>query len=80
MANKKIRIITVMAKCSDMCTARLSEDGFFMADYEGYVPAFLNLVDGDEDYIGLRIDADTGQILNWKKLTQAQIKETFFKL
>ena len=48
-------------------------------EYSGYVPAWFPNphVNHYGDYATLEIDVDTGQILNWKKPTLAQLKETF---
>jgi len=47
-------------------------------EYEGYVPSFFpNDDDGSShygDYLILNIDAETGQIMNWKKPTQEQLQ------
>lgn len=71
--NKPARVIQITAKCSDMFTARLNEPGQPTREYNGYVPDFFP---GEHwgDYVELSIDIDTGQILNWKKPTKAQLK------
>jgi hypothetical protein len=71
-----MKIISITAKCSDMFSANLSIDGKQAGSYDGYVPDFMP---GQHygDYVELKIDADTGQILNWKKPTAAQLNETF---
>ena len=58
-------MIQISAKCSDLFSARLSVDGKFAGEYDGYVPAFFP---GEHygDYVCLKIDVVTGQILNWK--------------
>lgn len=57
----------------------LEEDGERMAEYDGYVPAWFPTPKEDNggDYVLLDIDVDTGKILNWKKPTKANLKETF---
>jgi hypothetical protein len=53
-------------KVSDMFW--LLTDGI---DYDGYVPYGLGI--GGSDYLELKVDIETGQILNWKPLTLDQI-------
>jgi len=63
--------LTICAKCSDMFSASLYEDGKHK-NYDGYVPDFFP----DQhygDYVMLDIDIDTGMILNWKKPTKKDL-------
>lgn len=53
--------VNVSAKCNDMCFVSMGKLG-----RDGYVPSSL----GGGDYIDLTIDNETGQILNWKPLTE----------
>lgn len=74
----KPKVLTISAKCSDLCYASVrDEDGNQVGeDHDGYVPEWMP----DEhygDYVMLDIDLETGQILNWKKPTQAQLRKTF---
>lgn len=74
---KKATTLTISAKCSDSFTALLkNEEGATLAEYDGYVPKFMP---GEHfgDYVELDIELATGKILNWKKPTQVQLKETF---
>ncbi len=62
-------IISISDKCSDCFNATLVNDnGQVEGDYNGYVPKFFP---GRHygDYVQLKIDLATGQILNWKKPT-----------
>ena len=59
-----MKTIEISAKCSDMFSAVLSETGQPSKYYDGYVPDFLGTWG---DYVQLKIDLETGQILNWKK-------------
>ena len=63
------RILHISAKCSDLFSGTLQEMGQPHRNYDGYVPSFLT-TDGDEDYVSLSIDVDTGKILNWKRPSQ----------
>jgi hypothetical protein len=73
-----MRIISINAKCSDLFNASLTDNGHHVGDYDGYVPDFMP---GQHygDYVELKIDVDTGKILNWKKPTTKQLKDTFNK-
>lgn len=68
MPNKP-KTISISAKCSDLFSANL-DDG---RSYEGYVPSFFP---GEHygDYVELDIDLATGQILNWKAPSAADLK------
>jgi len=70
-----MKILKICAKCSDMFSASLIEDGKNVGNYYGYVPEFFP---GDcGDYIVLEIDIDTGQIKNWRKPTKKQLQKHF---
>ena len=62
-------IIRVSAKCSDMCM--ISGDGI---DYDGYVPQRTGI--GGADYIDMEIDTNTGQIVDFPKLTDEKVRES----
>ena len=68
------RILKTCIKCVDRFQATLTVDGKEVADYSGYVPEFFP-EDHYGDYVELEIDIDTGQILNWKKPTQKELKQ-----
>lgn len=65
-------IIEFSAKCSDLFggTLTVGDEGF---DLDGYVPRDIGI--GGGDYVELKIDLRTGQILNWKPPSGAAIKE-----
>lgn len=67
-----MRIITICAKCSDMFSASLNDNGK-VKNYYGYVPDFFP-EEHYGDYIEFKIDIDTGKILNWKKPTIKDLK------
>lgn len=71
---KPTRILDITAKCRDLFSCRLIEDGNVTKDYDGYVPEFMP---GEHwgDYVELQIDIDTGQIVNWKRPTKSQLSE-----
>ena len=66
------KTLSFSAKCSDLFGATL-HDGSRSADYQGYVPRFL----GGGDYVALKIDLATGQILNWKPPSEEELAELF---
>lgn len=67
--------IKICAKCSDMFSAQLIEDGKRIGEYNGYVPKWFPNpnVQHYGDYVELEIDIATGKIVNWKKPTAAQL-------
>lgn len=71
-----MRIISINAKCSDLFSASLTDNGVRVGEYDGYVPKFFP---GEHygDYVELKIDIDTGKIINWKKPTKQQLEDTF---
>jgi hypothetical protein len=81
MAKKKT-ILHICAKCSDNCYARLEDkDGNVLKERNYYVPEMMPGQEFGEkpdshygDYVILSIDIETGQILNWKKPSEAAIK------
>lgn len=68
--------LKITAKCSDLFHASLVTEGAETKEYDGYVPDFMP---GQHygDYVELKIDVATGQILNWKTPTQAQLNKVF---
>lgn len=70
----KPKTICVHAKCSDMFMGSLVDDkGNLLHQYDGYVPRELGV--GSGDYISFDVDAQTGQILNWKPIKEIEIEE-----
>lgn len=65
------RILTISAKCSDLFSADLF-DGKTHKVYTGYVPDFFP-EEHYGDYVELKIDIDTGEILNWKKPSEKDL-------
>jgi hypothetical protein len=69
-----IAVLKVSAKVEDSCGIQaMDEDGQRVIDYCDYVPDFFPGMHFG-DYLELDIDVKTGQILNWNRPTQAQIK------
>lgn len=75
---EKITSIWVSAKCSDLCFVEyFDKDKKMVAERDGYVPSFLNEgSDNDGDFLTLEIDVASGKILNWKKPTQKELKDS----
>ena len=78
MSIKRINVVKISAKCSDLFSATLVTDGEVQGEYDGYVPDWMP---GDHygDYVTLNIDVATGRILNWRVPTKAQLGKTFEK-
>ena len=69
------KTLKIHLKVSDRFSADLvSDKGEPIHSHEGYVPEFMP---GNHygDYVILDIDIDTGQVMNWKTPTVAQIQE-----
>lgn len=66
------RIISISAKCSDLFSACLKENGD-IKNYTGYVPDFFPSEHWG-DYIIFDIDIDSGKIVNWKKPTKKDLQ------
>ncbi len=66
-------ILRISAKCSDLCfTNYIDKDGK-QTESDGYVPKGIG-IDSYGDYVDLDIDMKTGQIQNWKPVSDAQVK------
>jgi hypothetical protein len=73
--SQKIKLITINAKCSDLCfITYYDEDENELGERDGYVPDFFP--DGGGDYVSLDIDVETGRIVDWKKPTQKELKDS----
>ena len=70
-------VLRISAKCSDLFAMSLGNK-----EYDGYVPDWLPNTNAKHygDYVELKIDIETGQILNWKKPSQTQLDDTFDKM
>jgi hypothetical protein len=70
-----VRIISISAKCKDLCKLTFF-DKYSNHEYEGYVP--YNLGIGEDDYIELSIDIDSGKIINWE-IPDEEVLNSLFK-
>ena len=59
------KILTVFAKCSDMCWVGYTNEKFEKFEHDGYVPEGIGISTYSEDYVGFDVDIETGKILNW---------------
>jgi len=68
-------ILKISAKCSDLCWTEYTNNKGKKTETDGYVPHGIGIdEDGDSgDYVSMEIDMKTGQILNWKPVTDAQV-------
>jgi hypothetical protein len=70
----KVKTLSFSAKCSDCFGYDISDEkGNIVKEDSGYVPHDLGI--GGGDYIQMDIDLATGQILNWKPITEIEVEE-----
>ena len=65
--------LSISAKCSDLCCTEYTDSKGNITESDSYVPKGIGIGDEYGDYIQLEIDMSTGQILNWKPVTDAQV-------
>ena len=65
-------ILTISAKCSDLCYTKYTDKNGKETESDGYVPNGIG-IDEYGDYVVLDIDMETGQIQNWKPVTDKQV-------
>lgn len=58
-----MRILTVTAKCSDLCATKFTDENGKETESDSYVPENIGI--GGGDYIELEIDVETGMIINF---------------
>jgi hypothetical protein len=66
-----MRILSITAKCSDLCNTSFTDAKGIEHESDSYVPEDIGI--GGGDYVELEIDMETGQIQNWKSVSDAQI-------
>ena len=78
--NRKVEVrveattVEIYAKVNDCGFYTLKDqNGKTIFVHDGYVPDWIP--GGYGDYIGLRIDLETGQILNWTAPTAAELED-----
>lgn len=70
--NSKTGILKISAKCSDMCWTEFTDSKGKVTNSDSYVPSGIG-IDEYGDYVVLDIDMKTGQILNWKPVSDARV-------
>lgn len=71
-----IKVLKVCGKTNDRCSIRfMDENNNEVGERDDYVPDYFP-EEHYGDYLELDIDVETGVILNWKKPTQTQLKNS----
>jgi hypothetical protein len=65
-------ILSISAKCSDLCSTSFTDAKGKVTESDGYVPSGIG-IDEYGDYVVLNIDMQTGQIQNWKPVSDARV-------
>jgi hypothetical protein len=69
-------ILSISAKCSDLCFTSFTDAKGNVTKSDGYVPQGIGIDEtGTGDYVSMDIDMLTGQILNWTPVTDAKVIE-----
>jgi hypothetical protein len=72
----KIKVLKVCGKTVDACSIIFqNEEGVDVGSRNDYVPNYFP-EEHWGDYLDLHIDVETGMILNWKKPTQKELKDS----
>ena len=66
-------ILRISAKCSDLCWTQYTDSKGNVTESDSYVPEGIGIGDGSGDYVDIDIDMQTGQILNWKPVSDSQV-------
>lgn len=66
-------ILTISAKCSDLCYTKYKDNKGNITESDNYVPANIGIGGLGGDYVELDIDMKTGQIQNWKSISDKQV-------
>ena len=82
MENRMTKTVLVQAKTlkidiivrNKFYATLTDQDDISLGSYEGYVPHFIPN-GGDDDYLRLNIDINTGQITNWKTPSREDIEK-----
>ena len=65
-------ILRISAKCSDLCWTEYTDKDGKKTESNGYVPKNIG-IDDYGDYVDIDIDMETGQIQNWKPVSDARV-------
>ena len=71
--------LTISSKSSDLNTFRYEDKNGKVTKSNDYAYVPENIGIGGGDYVEMEIDTETGQILNWKKLTDKQVIDAIKK-
>jgi hypothetical protein len=68
-------ILKISAKCSDLCWTEFTDSKGKVTNSDSYVPQGIGIDDDDSygDYVVMSIDMQTGQIQNWKPVSDAKV-------
>jgi len=68
-------ILRISAKCSDLCWTEYTDKNGNKTNSDSYVPEGIGIdEEGDcGDYVSMEIDMETGQIQNWKSVSDAKV-------
>ena len=68
-------ILRISAKCSDLCWTEYTDDKGKKTNSDSYVPEGIGISEAGDcgDYVSMKIDMKTGQILNWKAVSDAKV-------
>ena len=68
-------ILRISAKCSDSCWTEYTDKNGKVTNSDSYVPQGIGIdEEGDcGDYVSMDIDMATGQILNWKPVSDSKV-------
>lgn len=68
-------VLRISAKCSDLCWTEYTDRNGNETNSDGYVPQGIGIDEPDDcgDYVSMEINMETGQILNWKPVTDEQV-------
>jgi hypothetical protein len=68
-------ILRISAKCSDGCWTEYTDSNGKKTNSDGYVPRNIGIDEPSDggDYVSMDIDMKTGQILNWKPVSDAKV-------
>ena len=75
-------ILKISAKCSDLCWLNFTDSKGNQTISDSYVPEGIGISEEGDcgDYVSMEIDMQTGQILNWKPLSDAQVVKAIKKV
>ena len=68
-------ILKISAKCSDLCWTEFTDSKGKVTNSDSYVPEGIGISEAGDcgDYVSMEIDMKTGQILNWKPVSDAKV-------